>query len=472
MVDIVLRSGKGSPLTNAELDANFSNIMAAIAAAAVSAEWVSVIGKPTTLVGYGITDAQATLVSGTNIKTINGSSILGAGDISIAGGVVSFNTREGNVTLTSTDVLTALGFTPYSASNPNNYVAASALADYLPLAGVTLTGALTVTGNLLLAANAGGSRTIGFSGGTNTTLVLQAGAATGSGANLELTLDKFAYLDADTSKLRSNDGATTFLQVSASATNVVTGVLQQNGNQVLHAANYAAYSAFTGVVSGSRMYAGYYSGVAGSVNTNNWFRTSGAVGMYYATYGRGIQPADTIVSYGNNAPYGTGLNGWQGIAVTTDNKAILMGNGTNVGIYNANSGFWLQIADSAGNTTFAGNVTAYSDLRLKENVRKIDNVIERRNTLASAAIKYERDGRTRIGYGAQLLLEGHCQEFVIEADDGLKIASGLGTLSVDYGETAAVLAVVSKLTDDRVALLEARLDVLEIELKKGFQNAS
>ena len=43
-------------------------------------------GTPTTLSGYGITDAQSTLVSGTNIKTINGSSLLGSGDITISGG--------------------------------------------------------------------------------------------------------------------------------------------------------------------------------------------------------------------------------------------------------------------------------------------------------------------------------------------------------------------------------------------------
>lgn len=46
----------------------------------------SLTGVPTTLSGYGITDAQATLVSGTNIKTINGNSILGSGNIEIAGG--------------------------------------------------------------------------------------------------------------------------------------------------------------------------------------------------------------------------------------------------------------------------------------------------------------------------------------------------------------------------------------------------
>jgi hypothetical protein len=47
---------------------------------------------PTTLSGYGITDAQSALVSGTSIKTINGSSLLGSGDISITagGGDVAF----------------------------------------------------------------------------------------------------------------------------------------------------------------------------------------------------------------------------------------------------------------------------------------------------------------------------------------------------------------------------------------------
>lgn len=53
---------------------------------------------------------QNTLVSGTNIKTINGTSLLGAGDITIQGGgggtsgVSSVNTRTGAVTLTKADV--------------------------------------------------------------------------------------------------------------------------------------------------------------------------------------------------------------------------------------------------------------------------------------------------------------------------------------------------------------------------------
>lgn len=39
-----------------------------------------------------------------------------------AGGVTSFNTRTGAVTLASADVTTALGFTPYNSTNPSGYI--------------------------------------------------------------------------------------------------------------------------------------------------------------------------------------------------------------------------------------------------------------------------------------------------------------------------------------------------------------
>lgn len=46
--------------------------------------WSFITNEPTTLAGYGITDAQSTLVSGTNIKTINGNTILGTGDLVVS----------------------------------------------------------------------------------------------------------------------------------------------------------------------------------------------------------------------------------------------------------------------------------------------------------------------------------------------------------------------------------------------------
>ena len=220
------------------------------------------------------------------------------------------------------------------------------------------------------------------------------------------------------------------------------------------------------VYSTGRLSSGYDSGVTGSVNCNGWFRTSGGDGLYFASYGRGLAPSDGTVSYGNVCVYGSGLNGWQGWSVNTNNNCILMSNGSNHGFYDPAAGIWHAIWDNSGNVTWAGNVTAASDLRLKSNVRPIDNVTDRRDTLAKSAIKYERDGRTRIGYGAQYLRDGGCGEFVLEADDSLKIVTGLGTLSVDYGETVAVLAVASKNTDDKIAALEDRIKYLESMIEK------
>jgi hypothetical protein len=76
--------------------------------------------------------AHPALVSGTNIKTINGTSVLGSGNIQIDGGVTSLNTRSGAITLGSSDVTTALGFTP-------------------GVGDVTLTGSQTLTNKTLTA---------------------------------------------------------------------------------------------------------------------------------------------------------------------------------------------------------------------------------------------------------------------------------------------------------------------------------
>lgn len=84
MVAITRRADLSRGLTNDEIDANMTNLKTAAEAAAFSASWSGVTGKPTTVAGYGITDAQAPLVSGTNIKTVNGQPVLGAGDLALA----------------------------------------------------------------------------------------------------------------------------------------------------------------------------------------------------------------------------------------------------------------------------------------------------------------------------------------------------------------------------------------------------
>jgi hypothetical protein len=180
-------------------------------ASAAAVPFSGVTGKPTTLSGYGITDAYSSsnpagyisgITSG-NVTTalgytpynatnpsnyINTSqarssiSVTGAGSydsatgvINIVGGVTSFNTRTGAITLGSSDVTgalgftpynatnpagyisgitsgnvtTALGYTPYNSSNPSGYITSSALSGYAPLTGTGASGtwSINVTGS-------------------------------------------------------------------------------------------------------------------------------------------------------------------------------------------------------------------------------------------------------------------------------------------------------------------------------------
>lgn len=81
---------------------------------------------------------QDLLISGTNIKTINNQSLLGAGNINIEGGGGTTYTAGANIDIngqnvisvtgitsfsgiTSGDVVTALGYTPYSNANPSGF---------------------------------------------------------------------------------------------------------------------------------------------------------------------------------------------------------------------------------------------------------------------------------------------------------------------------------------------------------------
>jgi hypothetical protein len=209
MEAITLRADLTRGLTNAEIDAN----------------WNAIVGELNTKVTAA--GARAAI------------SVSGSLTYNSTTGVLGFTETP----LTSGNIVSALGFTPYNNSNPSGFITSAALTSYLPLAGGTLSGALTVGGNIIAAANAGSSRIIGLSSGTNTTLVLQAGAVTGSGANIELTADKYAYVDADETRLRSNDASVTFLTANSTGLNVVTGALKQGGNQVLHAGNFGTYAA-------------------------------------------------------------------------------------------------------------------------------------------------------------------------------------------------------------------------------------
>jgi hypothetical protein len=71
------------------------------------------------------------------------------------------------------------------------------------------------------------------------------------------------------------------------------------------------------------------------------------------------------------------------------------------GYRNGNWGTTLMTLDRSGNVTFAGNVTAYSDRRLKQNIKRIGSASEIVRQLEGVSFEYIEDGRRGIGLIAQ-----------------------------------------------------------------------
>ena len=101
----------------------------------------------------------------------------------------------------------------------------------------------------------------------------------------------------------------------------------------------------------------------------------------------------------------------------------------------------------AGAATFNDNVTAYSDERLKENIRTIENGLDKVEQLRG--VTYTRDEKESIGVIAQEV-EKILPEIVLTADDEM------GTKSVDYGRLTAVLIEAVKDLSAKVKELEDR----------------
>jgi hypothetical protein len=70
-------------------------------------------------------------------------------------------------TLTSSQITTGLGYTPYNATNPSGYITSSALSSYLPLSGGTMTGIITTVSSGTAINFSGQSDSFGYNATTN-----------------------------------------------------------------------------------------------------------------------------------------------------------------------------------------------------------------------------------------------------------------------------------------------------------------
>jgi hypothetical protein len=201
-------------------------------------------------------------------------------------------------------------------------------------------------------------------------------------------------------------------------------------------------------LSAGRLATGYDSGAAGSVNASNWFRTTSNTGLYFADVGYGLYPAQG--DYGTVGTYGGGKGSWAGYSIA--GGVVFMHNSSSSGtwgIYNDYNNTWMLQSDMSGNATFTGNVTAYSDERLKKDWGDLPaDFIERLAGVKMGSYTRIDTGERQVGVGARSL-----RALMPEA-----VMQGGEFLSVAYGNAALASSVALA---RKVVELEARIACLE-----------
>lgn len=128
-----------------------------------------------------------------------------------------------------------------------------------------------------------------------------------------------------------------------------------------------------------------------------------------------------------------------------------------IGFLNS-AGSWSLRCDNSGNVTATGDVTAYSDARIKTNVATVENALDK--VLQLRGVTYQRtdteDKSTKVGLIAQEVKEV-LPEVVTEQTDGL--------LSVSYGNMVGVLIEAMKEQQQIIETLEAKIELLSKYLK-------
>ena len=109
------------------------------------------------------------------------------------------------------------------------------------------------------------------------------------------------------------------------------------------------------------------------------------------------------------------------------------------------AGGWGSYCNDDGSWTSVGNITAYSDMRLKSNIQTIESGLDK--VCAMRGVTFEKDGVAGLGVIAQEV-EAVIPEVVMTHNDGIK--------SVAYGNIVGVLIEAIKELKEEVAALKGK----------------
>jgi hypothetical protein len=215
---------------------------------------------------------------------------------------------------------------------------------------------------------------------------------------------------------------------------------------------------------------------ANALNTANAYTINGLVSTGDITTYRSGSPTTGVIYFGNGVGrylyydgtnynlYGAGLNVGGFVSGTTgtfsgavringyrllqyDGQTTLWNEVNTNGVRIVNQAFNAQIwtCDNVGNTTAAGNVTAYSDERLKSDIQTFTNALDTVNSMRGVA--FVKDGKAGIGVIAQEI-QKVLPQVVQENNDGY--------LSVAYGNIVGVLIEAIKELKTEIDILKAK----------------
>lgn len=260
------------------------------------------------------------------------------------------------------------------------------------------------------------------------------------------------------------------LNLPSNGLNVGSGQLQVTGGNVTSTGNWTSVNgAFTGTMSvgGAATFAG--ASYSGAVTMSSSLGVTGAVTFSSTLSVSGLVTASTAPTLGGhltNKTYvdtadalklnltGGTLTGNLSLVNSTNEMTLTLGSSAGYYYGNATTAGWKNSVGtnrvswniSTGDFTAAGNITAYSDAKLKENVETIQEALSLVNRMRGVFYDRIDTGEHGVGVIAQEMQEV-LPQVVIPND---------GALSVAYGNIVGVLIEAVKELSAKIEKLEAR----------------
>ena len=242
----------------------------------------------------------------------------------------------------------------------------------------------------------------------------------------------------------SNDGYIRYVTPDEFRKQITDGIYQPAGSYAASSHNH----------NGVYQPAGSYAGVNGSYNNDfygnafyydDWVRNhTNTNGIYWSTTGWHLYPIDNDdfrVRSGNSSSAALRFN-----TGGTDRNYVYNNNSNEIGFLSTSRG-WIFKVTNSGTATATGDVVAFSDRRLKENIETIPNALEKVEALRGVTFTRKDTGKESIGLIAQ-----EVEEVIPEVVNNEGEYKG-----VAYGNLVGVLIEAVKELSAEVEELKAKL---------------